>query len=63
MDNKKFYETLEDYGIITNIAIRGGWITQVLEEYTHLASMTLKDAKEWFQNRYSEKLEELKKKL
>lgn len=63
MDNKKFYETLEDYGIITNIAIRGGWITQVLEEYPHLASMTLKDAKEWFQNRYSEKLEELKKKL
>ena len=62
MDNKKFYETLEDYGIITNIAIRGGWIAQVLEEYHHLASMSLKDVKEWFQNRYSEKLEELKKK-
>jgi uncharacterized protein (DUF433 family) len=63
MDNKKFYETLEDYGIITNIALRGGWIAQVLEEYPQLASMTLKDAKEWFQNRYIEKLEELKKKL
>jgi hypothetical protein len=63
MDNKKFYETLEDYGIITNIALRGGWIAQVLEEYPHLASMSLKDVKEWFQNRYSEKLEELKKKL
>ena len=63
MDNKKFYETLEDYGIITNIALRGGWIEQVLEEYPYLASMTLKDVKEWFQNRYVEKLEELKKKL
>ena len=63
MDNKKFYETLEDYGIITNIAIRGGWIEQVLEEYPHLEKMTLKEVKEWFQNRYSEKLEELKKKL
>lgn len=63
MDNKKFYETLEDYGIITNVALRGGWIEQVLEEYPYLASMTLKDVKEWFQNRYVEKLEELKKKL
>lgn len=63
MDNKKFYEALEDYGIITNIAIRDGWITQILEEYPNLASMTLEDAKEWFQNRYVEKLEELKKKL
>lgn len=63
MDNKKFYETLEDYGIITNIAIRGGWIEQVLEEYPHLEKMTLKEVKEWFQNRYIEKLEELKKKL
>lgn len=63
MDNKKFYETLEDYGIITNIALRGGWIEQVLEEYPYLASMSLKDVKEWFQNRYVEKLEELKKKL
>lgn len=63
MDNKKFYETLEDYGIITNIAIRGGWIEQVLEEYPYLESMTLKELKEWFQNRYVEKLEELKKKL
>lgn len=63
MDNKKFYETLEDYGIITNIAIRGGWIEQVLEEYPYLETMTLKDVKEWFQNRYVEKLEELKKKL
>lgn len=63
MDNKKFYETLEDYGIITNIAIRGGWIEQVLEEYPHLEKMTLKEVKEWFQNRYVEKLEELKKKL
>lgn len=63
MDNKKFYEALEDYGIITNIAIRGGWITQILEEYPNLASMSLEDVKEWFQNRYVEKLEELKKKL
>lgn len=63
MDNKKFYETLEDYGIITNIALRGGWIEQVLEEYPHLEKMTLKEVKEWFQNRYVEKLEELKKKL
>lgn len=63
MDNKKFYETLEDYGIITNIAIRGGWIEQVLEEYPYLEKMTLKEVKEWFQNRYVEKLEELKKKL
>lgn len=63
MDNKKFYETLEDYGIITNIALRGGWIAQVLEEYPYLEKMTLKDVKEWFQNRYVEKLEELKKKL
>lgn len=63
MDNKKFYEALEDYGIITNIAIRGGWITQILEEYPNLASMTMKDAKEWIENRYIEKLEELKKKL
>lgn len=63
MDNKKFYETLEDYGIITNIALRGGWIAQVLEEYPYLKNMTLKEVKEWFQNRYVEKLEELKKKL
>lgn len=63
MDNKKFYETLEDYGIITNIATRGGWIAQVLEEYPYLETMPLKDVKEWFQNRYVEKLEELKKKL
>ena len=61
MDNKKFYETLEDYGIITNISLRGGWIEQVLDEYPYLASMTLKDVKEWFGNRYFEKLEELKK--
>lgn len=63
MDNKKFYETLEDYGIITNIALRGGWIAQVLEEYPYLENMTLKKVKEWFGNRYVEKLEELKKKL
>lgn len=63
MDNKKFYETLEDYGIITNVALRGGWIAQVLEEYPYLESMTLKEVKEWFGNRYVEKLEELKKKL
>ena len=63
MDNKKFYETLENYGIITNIALRGGWIAQVLEEYPYLENMSLKEVKEWFQNRYVEKLEELKKKL
>ena len=63
MHNKKFYETLEDYGIITNIALGGGWIAQVLEEYPYLENMTLKEVKEWFGNRYVEKLEELKKKL
>ena len=63
MDNKKFYETLEDYGIITNVALRGGWIAQVLEEYPYLENMTLKEVKVWFGNRYVEKLEELKKKL
>lgn len=45
MDNKKFYETLEDYGIITNIALRGGWIEQVLEEYPHLEKHVIERSK------------------